>query len=112
MKKIEIIVRPFKVEDVKEAVKALGVKGMTITEVKGFGRQGGHKEIYRGAEYRVDFITKIKIEIVVEAELVPEVIDAVRNSALTGKVGDGKIFVTPVEETVRIRTGETGRDAI
>jgi nitrogen regulatory protein P-II 1 len=112
MKKIEIIVRPFKVEDVKEAVKELGVKGMTITEVKGFGRQGGHKEIYRGAEYRVDFITKIKIEIVVEAELVPEVIDAVRNSALTGKVGDGKIFVTPVEETVRIRTGETGRDAI
>lgn len=112
MKKIEIIVRPFKVEDVKEAVTGLGLKGMTITEVKGFGRQGGHKEIYRGAEYQVDFITKIKIEIVVEAERVHDVIDAVRNAALTGKVGDGKIFVIPVEETVRIRTGETGRDAI
>lgn len=112
MKKIEIIVRPFKVEDVKEAVKGLGVKGMTITEVKGFGRQGGHKEIYRGAEYRVEFITKIKIEIVIEAERVPEIIDAVRNSALTGKVGDGKIFVIPVEETMRIRTGETGREAL
>ncbi len=112
MKKIEIIVRPFKIEDVKDAIAGLGLKGMTVTEVKGFGRQGGHKEVYRGAEYQVDFIAKTKIEIVVEAERVPEVIDAVREVAMTGKVGDGKIFVIPVEETVRIRTGETGRDAI
>ncbi len=112
MKKIEIIVRPFKIDDVKEAIADLGLRGMTVTEVKGFGRQGGHKEVYRGAEYQVDFIAKTKIEIVVEAERVPEVLEAVRNSALTGKVGDGKIFVTPVEEVVRIRTGETGPDAI
>ncbi|OEU66822.1 MAG: transcriptional regulator [Desulfovibrio sp. S3730MH75] len=112
MKKIEVIVRPFKIDDVKEAIADLGLKGMTVTDVKGFGRQGGHKEVYRGAEYQVDFIAKTKIEIVVEAERVSEVLEAVRNSALTGKVGDGKIFVTPVEEVVRIRTGETGPDAI
>ncbi|WP_432734654.1 P-II family nitrogen regulator [Maridesulfovibrio sp. FT414] len=112
MRKIEIIVRPFKVDDVKEAVAALGLKGMTVTDVKGFGRQGGHKEVYRGAEYQVDFLAKAKIEIVVEADRVPEVIDAVSAAAKTGKVGDGKIFVLPVEEVVRIRTGETGREAI
>ncbi|SMF36240.1 P-II family nitrogen regulator [Desulfovibrio gilichinskyi] len=112
MKKIEAIVRPFKVDDVKEAIAALGLKGMTVTEVKGFGRQGGHKEVYRGAEYQVDFLVKTKIEIVVEAERVPEVMEAIRDAALTGKVGDGKIFVTSVDEVMRIRTGETGRDAI
>jgi nitrogen regulatory protein PII len=112
MKKIEAIVRPFKVDDVKEAIAALGLKGMTVTEVKGFGRQGGHKEVYRGAEYQVDFLVKTKIEIVVEAERVPEVMEAIRDAALTGKVGDGKIFVTSVDEVMRIRTGETGQDAI
>ncbi|WP_320171956.1 P-II family nitrogen regulator [Maridesulfovibrio sp.] len=112
MRKIEIIVRPFKVDDVKEAVASLGLKGMTVTEVKGFGRQGGHKEVYRGAEYQVDFLVKTKIEIVVEAERVPEVIEVVSAAARTGKVGDGKIFVIPVEEVVRIRTGETGPEAI
>ncbi|WP_291329639.1 P-II family nitrogen regulator [Desulfovibrio sp. UCD-KL4C] len=112
MKKIEAIVRPFKVDDVKEAISALGLKGMTVTEVKGFGRQGGHKEVYRGAEYQVDFLVKTKIEIVVEAERVPEVMEAIRDAALTGKVGDGKIFVTPVDDVMRIRTGETGQDAI
>ncbi len=112
MKKIEAIVRPFKVDDVKEAIAALGLKGMTVTEVKGFGRQGGHKEVYRGAEYQVDFLVKTKIEIVVEAERVPEVMEAIRDAALTGKVGDGKIFVTSVDEVMRIRTGESGRDAI
>lgn len=112
MKKIEAIVRPFKVDDVKEAISALGLRGMTVTEVKGFGRQGGHKEVYRGAEYQVDFLVKTKIEIVVEAERVAEVMEAIRDAALTGKVGDGKIFVTSVEEVMRIRTGETGPDAI
>ncbi|ACS81485.1 P-II family nitrogen regulator [Maridesulfovibrio salexigens] len=112
MRKIEIIVRPFKVDDVKDAISALGLKGMTVTDVKGFGRQGGHKEVYRGAEYQVDFIAKTKVEIVVDADRVSEVIEAVSAAAKTGKVGDGKIFVIPVEEVVRIRTGETGPDAI
>ncbi|WP_320174138.1 P-II family nitrogen regulator [Maridesulfovibrio sp.] len=112
MRKIEIIVRPFKVDDVKDAIAALGLKGMTVTDVKGFGRQGGHKEVYRGAEYQVDFIAKTKVEIVVDADRVSEVIDAVSAAAKTGKVGDGKIFVIPVEEVVRIRTGETGPEAI
>ncbi|CCO23363.1 P-II family nitrogen regulator [Maridesulfovibrio hydrothermalis] len=112
MRKIEVIIRPFKVDDVKEAISALGIKGMTVTDVKGFGRQGGHKEVYRGAEYQVDFLAKTKVEIVVAAERVPEVLEAVREAALTGKVGDGKIFVIPVEEVVRIRTGETGLEAI
>ncbi|MFW5500218.1 MULTISPECIES: P-II family nitrogen regulator [unclassified Maridesulfovibrio] len=112
MRKIEIIVRPFKVDDVKDAIAALGLKGMTVTDVKGFGRQGGHKEVYRGAEYQVDFIAKTKIEIVVDADRVSEVIEVVSAAAKTGKVGDGKIFVIPVEEVVRIRTGETGPDAI
>ncbi|WP_319777951.1 P-II family nitrogen regulator [Maridesulfovibrio sp.] len=112
MRKVEIIVRPFKVDDVKDAIAALGLKGMTVTDVKGFGRQGGHKEVYRGAEYQVDFIAKTKVEIVVDADRVPEVIEAVSEAAKTGKVGDGKIFVIPVEEVVRIRTGETGPEAI
>ena len=112
MKKVEIITRTFKLDEVKEALAALGIKGMTVTEVKGFGRQGGHKEVYRGAEYQVDFVAKVKIEVVVESDRVVEVVDAARKAALTGQVGDGKIFVSPVEEVVRIRTGETGDSAI
>ncbi len=112
MKKIEVITRTFKLDDVKIALTDLGVKGMTVTEVKGFGRQGGHKEVYRGAEYQVDFVPKIKIELVVEDERVAELVDAVRDAAFTGNVGDGKIFVSPMDEVVRIRTGETGDEAI
>lgn len=112
MKKIEAIIKPFKLDDVKEALNEIGIQGMTISEVKGYGRQKGHKEIYRGAEYVVDFIPKIKIEIVVQADWVDKVIEAIKSSALTGKVGDGKIFVSTIEEAVRVRTGETGKDAI
>ena len=112
MKKIEAIIKPFKLDDVKEALNEIGIQGMTITEVKGYGRQKGHKEIYRGAEYIVDFIPKVKIEIVVEAERADQVVEAIRESANTGKIGDGKIFVVTVEEAVRVRTGETGKDAI
>lgn len=112
MRKIEIITRPYKLEEIKKALTEVGVKGMTVSEVKGFGRQRGHKEIYRGAEYQVDFVPKIKIELVIDASLVPGVLKAVQDSARTGEVGDGKIFITPVEEVVRIRTGETGKDAI
>ena len=112
MKKIEAIIKPFKVDDVKEALNAIGIKGMTISEVKGYGRQKGHKEIYRGAEYIVDFIPKTKLEIIVEASLVDEIVDTIRNAANTGKIGDGKIFVLPVEEVVRVRTGEKGKEAI
>lgn len=112
MRKIEIITRPYKLEDIKKALTDAGVKGMTVSEVKGFGRQRGHKEIYRGAEYQVDFVPKIKLELVIEANLVQGVLKAVQDAARTGEVGDGKIFITPVEEVVRIRTGETGKDAI
>jgi len=112
MRKIEIITRPYKLEDIKKALTEAGVKGMTVSEVKGFGRQRGHKEIYRGAEYQVDFVPKIKIELVVDAAIVPGVLKAVESSARTGEVGDGKVFIIPVEEVVRIRTGETGKDAI
>ena len=112
MKKIEIITRTFKLDEVKDALAQLGVQGMTVTEVKGFGRQGGHREVYRGAEYQVDFVAKVKIEVVVEAGRVAEVVEAARKAALTGQVGDGKIFVSPIEEVVRIRTGETGEAAI
>jgi len=112
MKKIEAIVKPFKLDDVKEKLTALGIKGMTVTEVRGFGRQKGHTEIYRGAEYVVDFLPKIKIEIAVSDVQVAEVVDAIRSAANTGKIGDGKIFVIPVEECVRIRTGETGEEAL
>lgn len=112
VKKIEAIIKPFKLDEVKEALNELGVKGMTITEVKGFGRQKGHTEIYRGAEYVIDFLPKIKIEVVVEAEMVGKVVDLIQKTAQTGKIGDGKIFVLPVDEIIRIRTGERGHEAI
>ncbi|MBU0481476.1 MAG: P-II family nitrogen regulator [Proteobacteria bacterium] len=112
MKKIEAIIKPFKLDDVKEALNSIGIKGMTVSEVKGYGRQKGHKEIYRGAEYQVDFIPKIKLEIVIEATLVDKVVDTIRDAANTEKIGDGKIFVLPVEEVVRVRTGEKGKEAI
>ncbi len=112
MKKIEAIIKPFKLEEVKDGLSRLGVKGMTVTEVKGFGRQRGHKEVYRGAEYQVDFVPKIKIEVVIDSKLVPQAIALIREKARTGKIGDGKIFVIPIEEVIRIRTGETGKEAI
>ncbi len=112
MKKIEAIIKPFKLDDVKDAILKLGVSGITISEVKGFGRQKGHKEIYRGAEYVVDFLPKIKIEVVVAADMVPRVVDTIKEQAYTGQIGDGKLFVLPVEKAVRIRTGEEDRDAI
>ncbi len=112
MKKIEAIIKPFKLDDVKEALNEIGIQGMTISEVKGYGRQKGHKEIYRGAEYVVDFIPKVKIEIVVEADRADEVVDKIREAANTGKIGDGKIFVFSVEQAIRVRTGEKGKDAI
>jgi len=112
MKKIEAIIKPFKLDDVKDALNKIGINGMTINEVKGFGRQRGHKEIYRGAEYQVDFVPKIKIDVVVDSSLVNQVVEAITKSANTGKIGDGKIFVLPVNEAVRIRTGETGEGAI
>jgi len=112
MKKIEAIIKPFKLDEVKEALNEIGVQGMTIAEVKGYGRQKGHKEIYRGAEYMVDFIPKIKIEIIVASDLVSKVTEAIMKTANTGKIGDGKIFILPVEDAIRIRTGEKGKDAI
>jgi nitrogen regulatory protein P-II 1 len=112
MKKIEAIVKPFKLEEVKEALTKIGVQGMTVTEVKGFGRQRGHTEVYRGAEYKIDFIPKSKIELIVPEDLVNQVIETIERAAKTGKIGDGKIFLCPVEEVIRIRTGERGRDAI
>ena len=112
MKKIEAIIKPFKLDEVKDGLSGLGVKGLTVTEVKGFGRQRGHKEVYRGAEYQVDFVSKIKIEIVMESGLVAEAVKIIQEKARTGQIGDGKIFIFPVEEVVRIRTGETGKEAI
>lgn len=112
MKKVEAIIKPFKLDEVKEALGSIGIQGMTITEVKGFGRQKGHKEIYRGAEYLVDFLPKIKVEMVVVSEMVDQVIEKVVAAARTGTIGDGKIFVTPVENIVRIRTGEKDADAV
>lgn len=112
MKKVEAIIKTFKLDDVKEGLSALGVKGLTVSEVKGFGRQRGHKEIYRGAEYQVDFVPKIKLEVVMESEMVPKAVQVIQEKALTGQIGDGKIFIIPVEEVVRIRTGEKGKEAI
>ncbi|MBU4425521.1 MAG: P-II family nitrogen regulator [Desulfobacterales bacterium] len=112
MKKIEAIIKPFKLDEVKDGLSGLGVKGLTVTEVKGFGRQRGHKEVYRGAEYQVDFVSKIKIEVVMESGLVAEAVKIIQEKARTGQIGDGKIFIIPVEEVVRIRTGEIGKEAI
>ncbi len=112
MKKIEAIIKPFKLDEVKEALQELGLKGMTVTEVKGFGRQKGHTELYRGAEYVVDFLPKVKVEIVLEDDLVERAIEVIQQAARTERIGDGKIFVLPVEEAVRIRTGERGKDAL
>ncbi|MEW9798754.1 P-II family nitrogen regulator [Alteromonas sp. CYL-A6] len=112
MKKIEAIIKPFKMDDVREALAEVGIAGMTVTEVKGFGRQKGHTELYRGAEYQVDFLPKIKIELVLDDDRVDAAIEAIASSAKTGKIGDGKIFVYPVERAIRIRTGEQDEDAI
>jgi nitrogen regulatory protein P-II 1 len=112
MKKIEAIIKPFKLDEVKEALNDIGLKGLTVTEAKGFGRQKGHTELYRGAEYVVDFLPKVKIELVIEDQLVERAIEAIIAAARTGRIGDGKIFVSPVEEVIRIRTGEKGPEAI
>jgi nitrogen regulatory protein P-II 1 len=112
MRKIEAIIKPFKLDEVKEALHQIGIQGMTVTEVKGFGRQKGHTELYRGAEYVVDFLPKIKVEIAVKDEMVDKVVQAVVQAANTGRIGDGKIFVMPIEEVIRIRTGERGPDAV
>ena len=112
MKKIEAIIKPFKLEEVKEAILELGISGMTVSEVKGFGRQKGHKEVYRGAEYTVDFLPKVKIEVAVDSAIVPDVIEAIVKKANTGQIGDGKIFVIPMEKAIRIRTGEENEDAL
>lgn len=112
MKMITAVIKPFKLDDVREAISEIGVQGMTMTEVKGFGRQRGHTELYRGAEYVVDFLPKVKLEVAVDESLVDQVVEAISRSASTGKIGDGKIFITPVEQVVRIRTGETGPEAL
>ncbi|MEA3469258.1 MAG: P-II family nitrogen regulator [Thermodesulfobacteriota bacterium] len=112
MRKIQAIIKPFKLDDVKDALTEIGIKGMTISEVKGYGRQKGHTEIYRGAEYVVDFIPKVNIEIVVTADMVDQVVETIRTAANTGKIGDGKIFVIPIERIIRVRTGEEDHDAI
>ncbi len=112
MKKIEVIIKPFKLNEVKDKLNELGLRGMTITEVKGFGRQKGHKELYRGSEYQVDFLPKVKIELVVTDDIVQKVIDTISQTARTGEIGDGKIFVLPIDQAIRIRTGEKGEDAV
>ena len=112
MKKVEAIIKPFKLDEVKESLSEIGVHGMTVTEVEGFGRTGGKKEVYRGSAYVVDFVPKVKLEIIVPEESVRQVVNAIVEAAKTGRIGDGKIFVTPVDEVIRIRTGETGEDAI
>ena len=112
MKKVEAIIKPFKLDEVKENLNAVGVRGLTVSEVKGFGRQKGHTELYRGAEYVVDFLPKVKLEIIVQEEMVAKVVETIEKAARTGRIGDGKIFVTPVEDVVRIRTGERGEEAV
>jgi nitrogen regulatory protein P-II 1 len=112
MKKIEAIIKPFKLDEVKEGLSAIGIQGLTVSEVKGFGRQKGHTELYRGAEYVVDFLPKVKLEVIIRDEQVADVIDAIEKAARTGRIGDGKIFVVPVEEVIRIRTGERGSNAV
>ena len=112
MKKIEAIIKPFKLDEVKEALQEAGLQGITVTEAKGFGRQKGHTELYRGAEYVVDFLPKVKIELIIEDDLVEKAVEAIRTSAQTGRIGDGKIFVSPIEDAIRIRTGERGDAAV
>lgn len=112
MKLVTAIIKPFKLDDVREALSEIGVQGITVTEVKGFGRQKGHTELYRGAEYVVDFLPKVKVEVAIGSDLLDQVIEAVAKAANTGKIGDGKIFVSPLEQAIRIRTGETGTDAV
>jgi nitrogen regulatory protein P-II 1 len=112
MKKIEAIIKPFKLDEVKEALQGVGIQGITVTEAKGFGRQKGHTELYRGAEYVVDFLPKVKLEIVVADDMVPKAVEAIQNAARTGRIGDGKIFISTIEQAIRIRTGESGNDAL
>ncbi len=112
MKKIEAIIKPFKLDEVKEALQDAGIQGITVTEAKGFGRQKGHTELYRGAEYIVDFLPKVKVEVIVPDDLAAQAVEAIQSAARTGRIGDGKIFVSSIEEVIRIRTGETGREAI
>jgi nitrogen regulatory protein P-II 1 len=112
MKKVEAIIKPFKLDEVKESLSAVGIQGLTVSEVKGFGRQKGHTELYRGAEYVVDFLPKVKLEIIVRDEQVSEVVETIEKAAKTGRIGDGKIFVLPIDEIIRIRTGERGAEAI
>ncbi len=112
MKKVEAVIKPFKLDEVKEALSAIGIQGLTVSEVKGFGRQKGHTELYRGAEYVVDFLPKVKLEIIVKDDVVPQVVETIEKAAKTGRIGDGKIFVLGVDDVVRIRTGERGADAI
>ena len=112
MKKIEAIVKPFKLDEVKEALHDVGIQGITVLEAKGFGRQKGHTELYRGAEYVVDFLPKVKIEVVVEDSMADQVVEAIQNAAKTGRIGDGKIFISAIDEAIRIRTGETGGEAV
>jgi len=112
MKKIVAIIKPFKLDEVKNALTKIGVQGMTVTEVKGFGRQKGHTEVYRGAEYKIDFLPKVKMELITSEEMLTQVVETIERAAKTGKIGDGKIFISPVDEVIRIRTGERGKDAI
>lgn len=112
MKKIEAIIRPFRLDDVREALSEIGVKGMTLTEVKGYGRQKGHTELYRGSEYQIDFLPKVKLEVIVADAMVDKVVDTIIKAAKTGQVGDGKIFVSPIEDVIRVRTGESGEEAL
>lgn len=112
MKRVEIITRPYKLDEIKEALTGMGIQGMTVTEVKGFGRQRGHKEVYRGAEYQVDFVSKVKIEIVIDDEILDQALDVIQAAAKTGKIGDGKIFVSTIDNAIRIRTGESGVSAL
>ena len=112
MKRVEIITRPYKLDEIKEALTGMGIQGMTVTEVKGFGRQRGHKEVYRGAEYQVDFVSKVKIEIVIDDDLLDQALEVIQQAAKTGKIGDGKIFISTIDNAIRIRTGESGPDAL
>ena len=112
MKKVEAIIKPFKLDEVKEALQDIGIQGLSVLEAKGFGRQKGHTELYRGAEYVVDFLPKVKLEVVIDDNMIDQVLDVITNAAKTGKIGDGKIFVSPVEQAIRIRTGEAGPDAL